>query len=402
MKTKFSIYLICSLLLMNIAGNGQIIDDYLANPISVRILSGYKFNPLVPTNTFQNWIIPSPNAYLVNASGAPNASVTVNPKYVKWKNVEASAYPDSCVLQVQYTDYLNVTRYVSRAVGPFTLTFNTITFAGGSSRNIPCYLTTPITIALNSYVNTDNNYSFDKNEWITRHFEWTLPAGWQTTTGQTGTFVGLSSIIVIPPSSNSTVSISVRAKANTQYSQPSTLQITRNLENFLIDGPTTATCYSTKRFTAPASSSGVTYSWQLPSGWTGVANQNYIDATVTGSSGNITCTMTACGQSKVSTKSITVTLIEPGTIISGPSLVCSSGSTFSVSTLPMHFLEYNRFDPAIVIVSEKRVEKTDRKKTEFYLSDTLFAVSPSVNEVQSLEAVFQLSSNPRCRIASPL
>lgn len=99
MKTKFSIYLICSLLLMNIAGNGQIIDDYLANPISVRILSGYKFNPLVPTNTFQNWIIPSPNAYLVNASGAPDANLTVNPKYVKWKNGEASAYTDSCVLQ---------------------------------------------------------------------------------------------------------------------------------------------------------------------------------------------------------------------------------------------------------------------------------------------------------------
>ena len=60
--------------------------------------------------------------------------------------------------------------------------------------------------------------------------------------------------------------------------------------------------------------------------------------------------------------------------------------------LPLLFLEYNRFDPAIVTVSEKRVEKTDSKKTEFYLSDTLFAVSPSVKEVQSLEAVFQLSS----------
>ena len=60
--------------------------------------------------------------------------------------------------------------------------------------------------------------------------------------------------------------------------------------------------------------------------------------------------------------------------------------------LPLLFLEYNRFDPAIVTVSEKRIEKTDSKKTEFCLSDTLFAVSPSVKEVQSLEAVFQLSS----------
>lgn len=336
MKTKYSIYLICSLLLINIAGNGQIIDDYLANPISVRILSGYKFNPLVPTNTFQNWIIPSPHAYLVNSSGAPDANLNVNPKYVKWKNVEASAYIDSCVLQVQYTDYLGVTQYVTRTVGPFNLTFKTVTFAGGSSRNIPCYATAPVTITLDNYVNTDNNYPFDKNEWITRHFEWTLPAGWQTTTGQTGTFVGLSSIVVIPPSSNSTVSFSVRAKANTQYSQPSTLQITRNLESFSIQGASTATCSSVQRYTAPATTTGVTYSWLLPPGWTGVTNQNYIDVTVTGSSGSITCTMSGCGQSKTASKAVTVNIVEPGTAISGPSstVVCPYGFTFSVSNPP--------------------------------------------------------------------
>jgi len=60
--------------------------------------------------------------------------------------------------------------------------------------------------------------------------------------------------------------------------------------------------------------------------------------------------------------------------------------------LPLLFLEYNRFDPTIVTVSEKKVEKTDSKKYVLYLSDTLFAVSPSVKEVQSLNIVFQLSS----------
>jgi hypothetical protein len=335
MKTNFSIYLICSLLLINIAGNGQIIDDYLANPISVRVLCGYKFNPLIPTNTFQNWIIPSPNAYLVNSSGAPDANLTVNPKYVKWKNVEASAYTDSCVLQVQYTDYLGVTKYITRTVGPFNLTFKTVTFAGGSIKNIPCYATTPVTIALDNYLNTDNNYPFDKNEWITRHFEWTLPSGWQTTAGQTGTFVGLSLIVVIPPVSNSSVNISVRAKANNQYSQPSTLQITRNLEDFSIGGDAAVTCYSTKRFTAPATPSGVTYSWQLPTGWTGVANSNYIDAIVTGMSGTVTCRMTGCGQFKESTKAVTVNKVEPGTGVLGPTIVCTAGSIFSISPTPL-------------------------------------------------------------------
>lgn len=83
-----------------------------------------------------------------------------------WKNVEASAYSDSCVLQVWYKDNLGVDRYVTQSFGPFNLTFATITFAGGSSRNIPCYSTTPVTIALNNYINTLNN-GYDKNEWIT-------------------------------------------------------------------------------------------------------------------------------------------------------------------------------------------------------------------------------------------
>lgn len=243
--------------------------------------------------------------------------------------MEASANP--CVLQVLYKDYLGVDQYVTQSFGPFTLTFETITFVGGSSRNIPCYATTPVTVALSNYVNTNNNYPYDKNEWITSQFEWTLPSGWQTTAGQTGTFVGPSSIVVIPPVSNSTVNVSVRAKANTQYSQPSTLQITRNLENFSIGGSDAVTCYSTNTYTAPATASGVTYTWQLPSGWTGNANGNTINATATGSSGAITCTMTSCGLSKVSTKTVTVNVVAPGTIIVGPDLVCLSGSQFSVN-----------------------------------------------------------------------
>lgn len=142
MKTKFSIYVICNLLLMNLAGTSQIIDDYMANPISVRLISGYKFDPLVPSNFFQYWIVPSSNAHLVNANGTTDANVYKNPLFVKWKNVEASAYTDSCVLKVLYKDNLGIDQYVTRTVGPFNLTFKTVTFAGGSSRNIPCYSTT--------------------------------------------------------------------------------------------------------------------------------------------------------------------------------------------------------------------------------------------------------------------
>ena len=44
--------------------------------------------------------------------------------------------------------------------------------------------------------------------------------------------------------------------------------------------------------------------------------------------------MSGCDQSKSTSKSITVNIIDPGTVISGPSIVCSSGATFTINTLP--------------------------------------------------------------------
>ena len=273
------------------------------------------------------WGVDTSRLVVTNSQGSiSGASLEGQILYVVFKNIKINktAYDISCLarrLGDFFTDFYT---------GPgFTLVMPTPTFVSGSTLNIPCYTTTA-QISINDYKNVTG---LSAGLEITDEFEWTLPSGWQTISSQTGTFVAGKTINLILPSSNSPGNITVRAKAYDQYSASATLQITRNLENFSIEGPTTATCYSTKRFTAPATPSGVTYTWQLPTGWTGVANSNYIDAIVTGTSGTVTCRMTGCGQFKESTKAVTVNIVEPGTIISGASIICSNGSTFSISNL---------------------------------------------------------------------
>lgn len=291
------------------------------------------------------WSIPRDKCVTCNSSGTVvSDGIYGNNLYLRWKNIEANA--STSIIGASYGISNG---WADLIVGPFTLNMPTPSFSLGNSLNMPCYTTSPISISLNSYINTLAN-SIDQGETITSNFEWTLPSGWQTSTGQTGTFVSTSSINVVPPSSNLAVSISVKAKANTQYSSMSTLQITRNLDNFIISCNPTILCNTTNRFTVP-SGPGVSYSWQLPVGWIGTSTTNYIDVIAKGNSGTISCTMTGCNGPKSSSKSIIVDLSNPGISILGPSIVCSSGTTFTINNLP----QYNSIvwtpDPNITISS---------------------------------------------------
>lgn len=274
----------------------------------------------------------------------PNSAVFHNPSwvvadynsedriYVKWKNIKASAYPQ--IISADFWNFRGNESYDSLSIPAFTLTMPTPSFTAGTSLNIPCYITNATTISLNSYINSDaGSVGIDQNEVITDEFEWTLPSGWQTTSGQSGTFVSSSSISVIPPASSSPDAISVRAKANTQYSLPAILQITRNLRSFALTGPATVLCNTTHRYTVP-STPGVSYTWQLPNGWVGTSSTNFIDAIASGASGSIICTMTGCNENKPSTPlQVSVNIIDPSTSISGPSIVCSSGAQFTVNNV---------------------------------------------------------------------
>lgn len=276
--------------------------------------------------TVESWYIDNNRCVVTNSQGGTQgASTSGQYLYVVFKNIKLNKTADTITCAASKLPFGYYT--AGYTVPGLTLVMPTPTFASGSSLNIPCYITTS-QINLNDYKNVTG---LSAGLEITDEFEWTLPSGWQTSSSQTGTFVAGKTINIILPFSGTSGNITVRAKAYDQYSASATLQVTRNLENFLIGGSDAVTCYSTNTYTAPVTAPGVTYTWQLPSGWTGVANGNSINATATGSSGTITCTMTSCGLSKPSTKAVTANVVAPGTIIAGPDFVCPSGSQFSVN-----------------------------------------------------------------------
>lgn len=276
-----------------------------------------------------SWDLLTPAA-VYNGNWDPCATcLTSENLHVKWKNVKKNAYPSSLIVW-----YANNTKSTWIDLNPFTLYMPAPLFTIGTSLNIPCYTTNATTISLNSYVNSDaESVGIDQNEVITDEFEWTLPAGWRTSSGQTGTFVSSISISVIPPASSSPASISVRAKANTQYSQPTTLQITRNLGDFDIQQSPASANYGSNVHFEVLNYSGLSYLWQLPTAWNGSSTTNYIDA-IAGCSGNIAVTITGCNGTKLSQRSVTTNIIASGTTISSSSnIVCSSGTQFNVPGL---------------------------------------------------------------------
>lgn len=109
--------------------------------------------------------------------------------------------------------------------------------------------------------------------------------------------------------------------------------ITRNLNDFSVSGQTPVIFNSTHRYEVPLYS-GVSYSWQLPNGWTGSSSTNYIDVTVGCASGNITATMTGCNQSKSASLTIINNYISFDSQIIGDDVVCLSGTTFEISPNP--------------------------------------------------------------------
>lgn len=319
-------------LLFIIQSYGQEIIINGNNPTEVRKTCNYWYSG--PTSVeFEGWVDIPYNCCQVNSSGIPLTDLETQNIYFKWKNVEESAYIST--LKAKCFSLESGFFYITKVVNPFTLNFRTPSFVGGLSKHIDCSAS-PFTISLSPYINTDG---CEENELITSHFEWTLPSGWRTTEGNTGTFVSTSSISVIPPASTSPATISVRAKANTQYSTAATLQITRDLQDFTIQGPSTVDCNATQRYTVPQIP-GATYTWQNQSGWMGQSTTNYIDVTAQNTPNcTLVCTISVCGQSKVAQKAITANLINPSTSITGPSSVCSSYEVFSFTNpAPMNFI----------------------------------------------------------------
>ena len=175
----------------------------------------------------------------------------------------------------------------------------------------------------------------------TTSYNWTVPIGWSITSG-----VGTNSITVTTGAAGQNGNITVNASNSCGTSAVRTLAVTVNPGTPATPGAiagTVAVCpaISGLTYSITAVLNATSYTWTLPSGWTGTSTTNSINVTSgsAGQNGNIEVTATnSCGTSTASTLAVTVS---PGTpaqpaAITGNSSVCpaATGLVYSVSAVP--------------------------------------------------------------------
>lgn len=100
-----------------------------------------------------------------------------------------------------------------------------------------------------------------------------------------------------------------------------------------ITGNTTLCSGTTATYSVAAVSGATTYTWTLPSGWSGSSTTNSINVTSGTSSGNITCTANnACGSSSAATMAVSGSTYSLTTNVTNVS--CNGGSNGSATITP--------------------------------------------------------------------
>lgn len=173
-------------------------------------------------------------------------------------------------------------------------------------------------------------------------YTWSLPSGWSGTsttnsiTATSGSAGGTISVVAVNSCGNSTAR-TLAVTTSSLPAQPGT--ITGNA----------STCPSVSQTYSVAIVSGATsYTWTLPSGWSGTSTTNSITVITTSTGGNVSVTANNnCGSSNarilaVSTASAPV---QPGTI-SGSSSVCAGLTGVSYSVANVSGNTYNWTAPA--------------------------------------------------------
>jgi hypothetical protein len=104
-----------------------------------------------------------------------------------------------------------------------------------------------------------------------------------------------------------------------------------------ISGASSACPSSTQKYAVAAVSGATSYSWVLPSGWTGTSTNDSISATAGSSGGTISVTaFNSCGNSVAQTLNVSVsgaTPLQPGTITGNISPCTNSSQTYSIAAV---------------------------------------------------------------------
>ncbi len=160
-------------------------------------------------------------------------------------------------------------------------------------------------------------------------YTWTFPSGWvgSSITNTISSTPGISGTISVTAnnSSCSSPAQTMAVTVNTAPAQPGT-----------IAGTATVCSGATENYSVTAVSGATSYTWTMPSGWSGTSTTNSITSTVGTTGGTILVTATnSCGTSTAQSMTVTVNVVpsQPGTI-TGSALVCpTSLQVYSIAAV---------------------------------------------------------------------
>ena len=157
-------------------------------------------------------------------------------------------------------------------------------------------------------------------------YTWTLPSGWSGTSTTT-------SIIAIAGSLSGTISVIANNSCGTSAAQ--TLSVTTNSipqQPGTISGNTSVCKSSVQTYSISPVTGATSYTWTLPSGWTGTSTTTSITCTIGIVSGNITVKVSnSCGNSPIQILAVSVNSITQVTITSNP-----ANSNYCAQVTPLY------------------------------------------------------------------
>ena len=161
-------------------------------------------------------------------------------------------------------------------------------------------------------------------------YTWTIPGTW---TGTSTT----DSITVNTGNTGGTVSVVSNNGCGTSSVQSQVIAVTAIPSTPVSISGSTSLCSSTASSYSVTPVGGATsYTWTLPSGWSGSSSTNSINATTGSTGGTVFVTAdNACGSSPAQSVSVTVssTATTPA-VISGPNTVCAGNASYTVLSDP--------------------------------------------------------------------
>lgn len=209
------------------------------------------------------------------------------------------------------------------------------TSATATSSNITMTVNTaptaPLGINGNTSIcsNTSNNYSINAVVGATS-YTWTLPVGWTGSSTST-------SISTVANTAGGYITVTANNTCGSSTTQ--SISVNVNLvptQPLAISGSTPICSSTTNTYQVAAVSGASTYTWTLPTGWTGTSATNSINATSSTTSGNINVTANnSCGSSPSQLLAVTVNTVptQPGTITGTTPICAGTTNTYSITAV---------------------------------------------------------------------